>query len=75
MMPGMSGSEFATKLAAAHPGLKVVLTSGYTDDAVVRRGLLGAAHAFLQKPFTSDQLASVISELLENSHRPAEVPG
>ncbi|HEV8498776.1 MAG TPA: ATP-binding protein, partial [Gemmatimonadaceae bacterium] len=67
MMPGMSGSEFASRLAEAHPGLRVVLTSGYTDDAVVRRGLLGAAHAFLQKPFTSDQLTNVISELLESA--------
>jgi two-component system cell cycle sensor histidine kinase/response regulator CckA len=67
MMPGMSGSEFASRLAEAHPGLRVVLTSGYTDDAVVRRGLLGAAHAFLQKPFTSEQLTNVISELLESA--------
>jgi two-component system cell cycle sensor histidine kinase/response regulator CckA len=66
MMPGMSGSEFAGRLAEAHPGLRVVLTSGYTDDAVVRRGLLGAAHAFLQKPFTGEQLTNVISELLES---------
>jgi len=74
MMPGMSGSEFASRLAEAHPRLRVVLTSGYTDDAVVRRGLLGAAHAFLQKPFTGEQLTNVISELLE-SDEPVTVSG
>jgi two-component system, cell cycle sensor histidine kinase and response regulator CckA len=73
MMPGMSGSEFASKLAEIHPGLRVVLTSGYTDDAVLRRGLLGAAHAFLQKPFTSEQLSNVIGDLIEMDRRPASV--
>jgi len=73
MMPGMSGSEFANRLAEMHPGLRVVLTSGYTDDAVLRRGMLGAAHAFLQKPFTADQLANVIGELLESDRSPAAV--
>jgi two-component system, cell cycle sensor histidine kinase and response regulator CckA len=73
MMPGMSGSEFASKLAEMHPGLRVVLTSGYTDDAVLRRGLLGAAHAFLQKPFTSEQLSNVIGDLIDMDRREASV--
>jgi two-component system cell cycle sensor histidine kinase/response regulator CckA len=74
MMPGMSGSEFANRLAESHPGLRVVLTSGYTDDAVLRRGLLGAAHAFLQKPFTGEQLSNVLAEVLDGQQREAPVP-
>jgi len=44
----------------------IVFTSGYTDDAVLRRGLIESAHAFLQKPFTGDQLAHTISALINN---------
>jgi FixJ family two-component response regulator len=40
---------------------------------VLRRGLLGAAHAFLQKPFTSEQLSNVIGDLIEMDRRPASV--
>jgi PAS domain S-box-containing protein len=60
MMPGMSGREFADRLALAQPHLKVVFTSGYTDDEVMRRRLVEEGQPFLQKPFTSDQLVSAI---------------
>ena len=63
MMPRMNGGEFAIKLAASRPDVLVVFTSGYTDDAVLRRGLLTPAHAFLQKPFTGEQLARAIKLL------------
>ena len=41
-----------TKPIATHPGLKVLFLSGYTDDAVVRHGVLDQGAAFLHKPFT-----------------------
>jgi signal transduction histidine kinase/CheY-like chemotaxis protein len=65
MMPRMNGGEFATKLVASRPDVRVVFTSGYTDDAVIRRGLVSPAHVFLQKPFTGEQLAAAIKTLAD----------
>jgi signal transduction histidine kinase/CheY-like chemotaxis protein/HAMP domain-containing protein len=65
MMPRMNGGEFATKLVASRPDVRVVFTSGYTDDAVIRRGLVSPAHVFLQKPFTGEQLAAAIKALVD----------
>jgi two-component system cell cycle sensor histidine kinase/response regulator CckA len=43
--------------------------SGYTDDDVMRRGILDRSTAFLQKPFTPDELAQKVREVLEASSR------
>jgi hypothetical protein len=67
MMPRMNGGEFAEALAQSHPSLRVVFTSGYTDDAVVRRGLVNATHAFVQKPFTGDKLVRTITALMDGT--------
>jgi len=64
-MPGISGRQVAESLRARHPGLKVLFVSGYTDDAVVRHGVLEAEAAFLQKPFTAAGLAHKVREVLD----------
>jgi PAS domain S-box-containing protein len=66
VMPGMSGGELARRLRTQRPATRVLYMSGYTDDAIVRTGVLDEGKAFLQKPFTPVQLARKIREVLEN---------
>jgi PAS domain S-box-containing protein len=64
VMPRMSGPELAQTLETLSPGIKVLYLSGYTDDAIVRHGLLDQKMAFLQKPFTPDALLRKVREVL-----------
>jgi two-component system, cell cycle sensor histidine kinase and response regulator CckA len=66
VMPGDSGHELARKLAQTRPETRVLYTSGYTDEAVVRHGILERGINFLQKPFTPPALATRVREVLDN---------
>ena len=68
IMPGMSGAQLATHLSATRPEMKILYVSGYTDDTIVRHGVLGPGLAFLQKPFSPKTLARKVSEVLEGSN-------
>jgi FixJ family two-component response regulator len=63
-MPGMSGPKVAEVLTAMRPQMKVMYMSGYTDDAIVRHGVMAHDTPFLQKPFTSQRLYNKIVEVL-----------
>jgi signal transduction histidine kinase len=67
VMPGLSGRELAERLAARHPGLRVLFMSGYTDQVVVEQGMLEARAPFLQKPFSPETLRRKLREVLDPS--------
>jgi PAS domain S-box-containing protein len=64
VMPGISGRELTERLAKQRPEVRVVYMSGYTDDAVVRHGVLHAGVAFIQKPFAPSALLRKVQEVL-----------
>jgi PAS domain S-box-containing protein len=65
VMPGASGPELTKRLVEQRPGLKVIFMSGYTEDAIVRHGVLNPGIAFLHKPFTSETLGRKLREVLD----------
>jgi PAS domain S-box-containing protein len=65
VMPGMSGLELAERLKPERPTMKVLYVSGYTADAVARRGMSDPKTAFLQKPFAPGALVRKVREVLE----------
>jgi two-component system, cell cycle sensor histidine kinase and response regulator CckA len=67
VMPGMSGKQLGELLAHKYPALPVLYTSGFANNDIVHRGLLDASRPFLQKPFTPDDLARKIRDVLEAS--------
>jgi CheY-like chemotaxis protein len=64
VMPGISGRELAERVRNIRPGIKVLYMSGYTDQAVVRHGILDDDAVLLQKPFSLATLASKLREIL-----------
>ena len=65
VMPGTSGRELARRLADLRPDTRVLYISGYTDDAIVRHGMLEPGLHFLQKPFTPATLAEKVRAVLD----------
>jgi CheY-like chemotaxis protein len=65
VMPQMGGSQLADRLAVTRPEMKVLFTSGYVENAAIRRDLLEPRAAFLPKPFTPDALARKVREVLD----------
>jgi len=66
VMPGISGRVLADRLQSVYPEMKVLYISGYTDDAIVRHGVLDHGIPFLQKPFAPKDLAKKVREILDN---------
>jgi two-component system cell cycle sensor histidine kinase/response regulator CckA len=66
VMPRMGGRELSEKLLSRCPSMKVLFTSGYTDDAILRHGITDEGTNFLQKPFTFEALSRKVRSLLDS---------
>ena len=66
VMPGMSGRELAVKLAARAAQVKVLYTSGYTEDVILRKGLADESTHFLRKPYTMGDLTRAVRKVLDS---------
>jgi PAS domain S-box-containing protein len=64
VMPGMNGKELSKRILGIVPGQKLLFMSGYTDDALLSRGILEEGIPFIQKPFTSKDIAQVLHDVL-----------
>lgn len=64
IMPVMDGKEMSDLLRREYPKLKILFTSGYTDDIITHHGVLEAGVEFLAKPYTPAALAGKVRELL-----------
>jgi nitrogen-specific signal transduction histidine kinase len=64
VMPGMNGSELATHLVLHNPEMKVLFTSGYTEDVISHHGVLAEGVSFIGKPYTTSSLARKVREVL-----------
>ncbi|HET8622461.1 MAG TPA: PAS domain S-box protein, partial [Gemmatimonadales bacterium] len=67
VMPRMGGRELAGQLAQLRPGLPVLFMSGYTNDEIMRRGLLEPGAPFLAKPFSPETLSAKVRDVLDQS--------
>ena len=70
VMPVMGGRELAARLIAMWPDMKIIFTSGYIDDAIVRQEGLGPRSAFIQKPFTPATLGRIVRDILDDVRPP-----
>jgi len=70
VMPEMNGNELISQIKAMRPGIKALFVSGYTSDAMVHHGVLDSSVSFLQKPFTADDLAHKVREVIDSTGDP-----
>ena len=64
VMPEMNGREIASLIARKYPDIRVLLISGYTEEAAQRPGILDPGTPFLEKPFSVDEFMNKVQEVL-----------
>jgi PAS domain S-box-containing protein len=73
VMPGMNGKDLAKLVALRCPGLRVLFTSGYTENVIVHRGVVENGIDFLAKPYTPEQLCRRVRQVLDAPSRPVSL--
>ena len=68
IMPIMGGPELVTTLRPKYPDMKILFTSGYTDDAVIRHDLFEGTVSFIQKPYSPTTLVQKVRQVLNADH-------
>jgi CheY-like chemotaxis protein len=69
VMPGMSGRALAGGMQLLCEGIRVLYTSGYTDDAIVQHGVLDAEASLLEKPYSQQSLLDAVRKVLDSAPR------
>jgi len=67
IMPRMNGRELGAKLAEQRPGIKLLFTSGYTQNVIVHHGVLDPDVRFISKPYTPASLVAGVREVLDET--------
>jgi PAS domain S-box-containing protein len=65
VMPGMSGGDLARLMVEQRPPIRVLFTSGYADHSIVQQGVIERGLAFIQKPFSPDDLLRKVRSVLD----------
>jgi signal transduction histidine kinase/ActR/RegA family two-component response regulator len=74
IMPQMSGKELCDQIKSRDPAARILLMSGYTDDALAHHGVLDEGLSFLEKPFSPSRLARKVREVLDAAPAPGPSP-
>jgi ligand-binding sensor domain-containing protein/signal transduction histidine kinase/CheY-like chemotaxis protein len=74
VMPNLGGRQLAEELQKLRPEMRILFLSGYTDDAILRHGVLEAGIAFLHKPYTPAALVSKVREVLDEAPLSSAAP-
>jgi FixJ family two-component response regulator len=67
VMPEMNGRDLAGQLTALFPDIKILFMSGYTANMIAHHGVLDKGVAFIQKPFSMQELAEKVRGVLDNT--------
>ncbi len=74
VMPNMNGRELAERIQKKYPKIRVLFTSGYTENIIAHHGVLDEGTAFLSKPFSAQELAAKVAEVLRQAKPGTETP-
>jgi signal transduction histidine kinase len=67
IMPGMNAGAMAHRLRASHPRMRMLFTSGYTEQTIAPEGIVPGAVDFLPKPYGLDSLAGKVRATLDDT--------